>query len=719
MSLSSAGCIEVARDLGLSRVVMPRELSVEEIKRVHESTDIPVEAFVHGALCVAYSGQCLTSEALGGRSANRGQCAQACRLPYDLIVDGKFRDLGSQQYLLSPQDLAAFDLIPQLIAAGVCSFKIEGRLKTPEYVANITSHYRRAIDQALAGQPVQFTKEEVQEMELSFSRGFSHGWLDGNNHKVLVPGLSSAKRGIFLGTVREVTTSGVRVQLAASVARGDGIVFAGDRAAGEEQGGRVYDVRQRGQSMRGPVRNGMVELKMAPGALQLQALRPGQHVWKTDDPQLTKRWRQTFSGPDPLRRVPIDVHVRAEAGKPLFVEARLPVGRTCEVVSEVDLLVAEQHPLTVETLQTQLGRLGATPFVLRTLTAEISNRPMMPLSELGAVRKRLIVSLTEQMQTRTERKLAPESVLVRLRQEIRGRRASLGEPSTSDERSAKAADEGAALWVMCRRLEQVKPALATRPAGLYVDFHDIRQYRTAVAEAREAGIPVFVSTIRIQKPGEEGLAKIIERAQPDGILARNLATLRWSLDHQWPTIADFSLNAANDLTADWLIQLGAQHVVASYDLNRDQLLELVRHVPPEWLEVVIHQHMAMFHMEHCVFCSVLSPGTNKTNCGRPCDRHVVHLRDRMGKAHSLVADVACRNTLFNATAQSGAELVPGLRQAGVQRFRVELLEHDTAQTTRLIELHQQLLTGQLSGTTIWRTLRADNRVGITRGTNET
>ena len=136
MTLTSAECMAAVSDLNLSRVVLPRELSIEEIRRISNHTDMPLEAFVHGALCVAYSGQCLTSESLGGRSANRGQCAQACRLPYELICDGRDVELGDQKYLLSPQDLAAFDLTRELINAGVSSFKIEGRLKTPEYVAN-------------------------------------------------------------------------------------------------------------------------------------------------------------------------------------------------------------------------------------------------------------------------------------------------------------------------------------------------------------------------------------------------------------------------------------------------------------------------------------------------------------------------------------------------------------------------------------------------------
>src|SRR5258708_16198034 len=208
MTITSAAGVEFARELGCNLVVLARECSLKEIERIITSDSeaspvtrhpsLPLEVFVHGALCVAYSGQCLTSEALGGRSANRGQCAQACRMPYQIICDGEAVDLGETQYLLSPQDLAAFDLIPRLIELGVASLKIEGRLKTPEYVANITRQYRRAIDAAWEGRPIEFTPRDVREMELSFSRGFSHGFLDGTDHKVLVRGDHAKKRGVFL-----------------------------------------------------------------------------------------------------------------------------------------------------------------------------------------------------------------------------------------------------------------------------------------------------------------------------------------------------------------------------------------------------------------------------------------------------------------------------------------------------------------------------------------
>jgi len=159
-------------------------------------------------------------------------------------------------------------------------------------------------------------------------------------------------------------------------------------------------------------------------------------------------------------------------------------------------------------------------------------------------------------------------------------------------------------------------------------------------------------------------------------------------------------------------------VTASYDLNREQLLDLVGCLPARWLEVVIHQHMPLFHMEHCVFCAVLSPGTNKTNCGRPCDRHAVALRDRVGVEHVLQADVGCRNTLFNATAQSGAEVARQLAELGVRHFRLEMVDEDGPRVRKTIRLYQQLLAGQSSGKEVWRELQASNRVGVTRGTLE-
>ena len=321
MSLTSAECINKAQQLGIDRVVLARELSVREIAMIHRQTTVLLEVFVHGALCVAYSGQCLTSESLGGRSANRGQCAQACRLPYELICDGRDVDLGDQKYLLSPQDLAAYALIPELIEAGAAAFKIEGRLKTPEYVANITRHYRQAIDTAVTGAPVTFTPRQVEEMELSFSRGFSVGWLHGCDHKALVPATNSAKRGVLIGEVHDVRKGRVRIDLQRRLKAGDGLVFEGDRAAGQEQGGRVFSLTRAGKPLKEEVSSGLVELTFHGHSVDLRQLWPGQKVWKSDDPALTRRLRKSFATSDiEGRALSVEIHVDRSGGSTFAVE---------------------------------------------------------------------------------------------------------------------------------------------------------------------------------------------------------------------------------------------------------------------------------------------------------------------------------------------------------------------------------------------------------------
>lgn len=700
MSLTSAETIAVAAELGLSRVVLARELSTPEIKRIAGDTDLPLEVFIHGALCVAYSGQCLTSESLGGRSANRGQCAQACRLPYELVCDGEDKDLGAVQYLLSPQDLAGYAAIPDLIDAGVASLKIEGRLKTPEYVANITHHYRQAIDQALATGTVTISEDARRDMELSFSRGFSPGWLEGNDHKRLVPGLHSAKRGIELGTILDVGSQHIKVRLASPVALGDGLGISGVNA---DQGGRVYSLRDRkGEDHKEMSTGTVASIGFGHGDIAWDQIERGATVFKNDDPKLNRRLRQSFTGEDPVRRQPIDMSVVAETGAPFRLQGSLANGRTAQIIGSQPLSVAEKHPISESVLREKLGRLGGSPFELRKLEFRISGAPMVPMAVLNQARRDLVEALRAGLEQPPVRVLHKETAVKMLQPIVE---------------SPAAAEEHPRLAVLCRTLEQVE-ACVTKADLIYADFHDIRQYRRAIEVSRRQGTPIGLASVRMQKPGEMGLLRVLARHRPDLILARNLAAIDHCRRESIPFIADFSLNVSNHRSAEWLRSLGAQRVTASYDLNREQLSDLVDSLPASWMEVVVHQHMAMFHMEHCVFCAVLSPGTNKTNCGRPCDHHVVQLRDRVGALHTLQADVACRNTLYNEKPQSGAETVSELIGKSVRWLRVELLEERAASATKVISLYRQLLKGQVSAEDVWRELRAANRVGVTRGTLE-
>ena len=225
MSITSAQGAELARRFGASRVVLGRELSLADIARIRAQTDVELETFVHGALCVSYSGQCFSSEAWGGRSANRGQCAQACRLPYDLFVDGERRDLGDARYLLSPGDLYALHQVPELVAIGVHCLKIEGRYKDAEYVALTTQAYRQAVDEAWSGLPLSITAEQERDLEQVYSRGLGPHFLAGTNHQTAVRGRAPRHRGVRVGTVTALTPRGVVVELTETLKAGDGLVL--------------------------------------------------------------------------------------------------------------------------------------------------------------------------------------------------------------------------------------------------------------------------------------------------------------------------------------------------------------------------------------------------------------------------------------------------------------------------------------------------------------
>lgn len=710
MTITSAAAIGLAAELGIKRVVLARELSLKEIRMLAAESVLPLEVFVHGALCVAYSGQCLTSESFGGRSANRGQCAQACRLPYELVCDGQDRDLGDMKYLLSPQDLAAYDLIPQLIEAGVSSLKIEGRLKTPEYVANICQHYRVAIDAAVAGQPRVMSADEQRDMELSFSRGFSPGWLEGCDHKRLVPGLSSAKRGVWLGVIRHVRSDCFEIDSKVALAVGDGIVLEGDRLAGREIGGRIYELARDGQKV-SEAAAGLIEVHLQRGSFNTAHDLVGKSVWKTDDPRLGKRLRASFESPDAHKRVPINLEVKVAAGQPASLTANCPDGVRIEIKSQHVAEAARKHPLMLETLQEQFGRLGGSVYRLDGLTAEIEGNPMLPLSVLGSMRKQMIEQLDAARTQVQARVCDRRSVVKRLLDDV------IEQEENEESAEVPSSDTNARLIVLCRSLDQLEHTLACGVREVIADFQDRRQYADAARLARSAQAHLLVSTLRIHKPGEDGLFRMLMKCGADGWLARSLAALDFARRKNIPFVADFSLNVANPLTVEQLISWGAKRITLSYDLNRAQLLQLAGFVPSKWMEVVVHQHMPMFHMEHCVFCSTLSPGHNKSNCGRPCDRHDVKLRDRVGMEHVLHADIGCRNTLYNAQAQSGAEIVGDLIGLGLTAFRIELLRDAPAEEIgELINLYQQLLAGQRTGTEVWRALRADNRVGVTRGT---
>lgn len=727
MTITSAAGMEFARRLGCNLVVLARECSLKEIEKIQaaqfEGTSagpppMPLEVFVHGALCVAYSGQCLTSEALGGRSANRGECAQACRLPYTLLSDGKEIPLGDRRYLLSPQDLAGLELLPELARLRVASLKIEGRLKSPEYVANITRIYRQALDR-LASEPGLQTGEDARpgarlaasatdryEMEMAFSRGLYTGWFDGTNNQALVHGRFGTKRGVYLGTVAEVRKEGVVLRLEAPLKPGDGVVFDAGRPEGKEEGGRVFEVHPvRAAPLPGsgrPGNGGFSLLTFGWGHLDLRQVRPGNKVWKTSDPELEKRLRRSFAGDAPKYQRPVVFEAHGGVGRPMTVVARDDLGHVARADSAMPLASAETQPLTRERLEGQLGRLGGTPFFLEEVRCELAGEVMLPVSELNRLRREVVTELEAQRTRPLRWTLNPEPLVESP--------ARVAPPP-----AVPAADPE--LIVLIRTLSQLEAAMSWGAKTLYCDFEDPKKYRQAVGAFRAAGLAggsIWVAPPRVFKTGEDWTLTQTRSCDADGYLIRNYDHLRFFAGDR--KRGDYSLNVANRFAAEYFrSEFGLERLTASYDLNPSELEALLTGAPAEWFEVTIHQHMPMFHMEHCLFCAFLTTGTDYTNCGRPCDRNELKLKDRVGAEHPVKADAGCRNTVFNAVAQTGAELVGRLLTLGARHFRVEFVNESPAQVTQTLSKYRQLLRGEITGQQLWRELRLMNQLGVTRG----
>ncbi|MDX1953684.1 MAG: DUF3656 domain-containing protein [Verrucomicrobiota bacterium] len=697
MTITSAAGLEFARELGCNLVVLARECSMKEIADIRAATtndlsstsSLPLEVFVHGALCVAYSGQCLTSESLGGRSANRGECAQACRMPYELISNGKTVPLGYRKYLLSPQDLAGIEVLPELVRAGVSSLKIEGRLKSPEYVANITRVYRQALQRISENRSREWAvpAEEQYRLEMGFSRGLYTGWFKGINNQELAHARFGKKRGVYLGNVTRMGRDGVFVKLESSLKRGDGVVFDAGKPEGEEQGGRVYDLLESGTE---------TLLLFGRGAIDLNCIQPGNKVWKTSDPELDKELRQSFAGEQVRFQRPLHFEVHAALGQPLTVIARDEEGHVLREHSAFSLEMAQNRPLSEDLLREQLGRLGGTPFHLGKLTATIEGTPMVPVSELNRMRRSLVERLTV-LRSAPSRWVMNDVPAI----SFAAPRVERGDPE---------------LIGLVRSMEQLEAILQTDIKEVYCEFEDPKKYRQAVQRVRDAGEHrlAWVAPPRITKPGEEWILKQVLSSGADGYLVRNYDHLQFFEKERCR--GDFSLNVANPITAEYFInRFGLERVTASYDLNVAQLQALLGACDPSILEITLHQHMPMFHMEHCVFCAFLSNGTDYRNCGRPCDEQEVKIRDRVGAEHPLKADAGCRNTVFNARAQTGAEFFQELFLLGARSFRLEFLNEEGPEVIRTIEQYRKLLRGEISGIELWRDLKLVNQLGVTRG----
>ncbi len=705
MSITSVEGIHLAQQFGVRRVVLARELSLDEIRTIRAHTACELEMFVHGALCVSYSGQCFSSEAWGGRSANRGQCAQACRLPYEMIVDDHLKPLGDARYLLSPGDLYALHHIPEITQIGVSALKIEGRYKDANYVALTTSAYRKAVDEAWKGMPLSLSRAEELDLEQVYSRGLGPYFISGTNHQTVVKGRSPRHRGVLMGQVTRVLSDSVIISpdpasAAAPLKPGDGVVFdaANWRSPeADEEGGRIYHML--------PLRGGDVELRFGPGAINAGRIRTGDLVWRTHDPDLDKVARPFTQANTPVHKQPLHVSATAFEGEPLVLEWTLMERPQVRVTVRSDdpLGSAQNRAISARFVHEQLSRLGNTPYELAELDLKVHGQPFAPSSLLNQLRRQAVEQLLER--------------------QGQARPITIGDPLTTLATALDRAKQQAAsvepvmpqLHLLVRTPEQLEAALALQPASITLDYLDLYGLRPAVEQVQARGTTVRIASPRILKPGEERIVRFLLKLDCQ-ILVRSSGLL-YALQecNHPPLIGDFSLNAANTLSASMLLNLGLQRITPTHDLNAAQVAALAQKIGAEKLEVVAYQHLPVFHTEHCVFCRFLSEGTSYKNCGHPCEKHRVALQDVNGRAHPVMADVGCRNTVFGAEAQEASRHLDEWRHIGIQHIRLEFVHESAEQVIAVTSAFRENLMGNLSTNELTQQLHRVAPQGTTQG----
>lgn len=702
MTCTDAGSAALARELGASRVILARELSIEEIAKIRAESGVEVEVFVHGALCISYSGQCLTSEAIGGRSANRGACAQACRLPYELVVDGALVDTGERAYLLSPEDLESSSLVPELVRAGVASLKIEGRLKGPEYVAATTRLYRKAVDAVFGGEAP--TEDERRDALQTFTRGSGPGFLRGVDHQRLVEGRSCDHRGLPVGVLRRTERARGRawlvVALEGDVSRGDGLLVEGGLASEGELGGRVWAIEVGGEDVEVGRGGSVARLWLGPDVAPAE-LRAGRRVHKTSAPEVERRISARLAGNE--RKTRLSLRIGGDFGAAFVLEGTTERGARARVTGDAVIESARSAPIDEATLRDKLGRLGDSAYALDALEIELPPGAIVPISSLNRARRALVTALDEAASS-----AAHVTTHVKC-MDLISRAVPPDAPPPAP-----------GLFVLCRTLEQATAAIEAGAAGVYLDFLELTGTGEALRalRARPGGAFVGVAPPRIRKPGEEKIDRYLASLAPDAVLVRGLGALR-ELRARGPSggvaVGDFSLNVTNRITAAEVLARGLDAFTPSFDLDAAQLVALARTPFGPFMEIVLHHPMALFHMEHCVIAALLSHGRDYKTCGRPCESHRVSLRDRAGVEHPVEADVGCRNTVFHAKPQSAVELLPELARAGVRRFRIELVREGADDVAWLVAAYRRAIDEPARSASVWRELRTEGGYGVVKG----
>ena len=654
----------VMRRLGVERVVLARENTLEDIRRIREAEPaLGLETFIHGALCISYSGQCFMSGMISERSANRGSCAQSCRKDYTLTDDrtGVPLDRG---YLISTKDLAAHDHLAAIAELGVGCLKVEGRKKKPEYVATVTRSYRGWLDAIASGEAVRVpAPTDVEPLVQIFSRGNTGGMYGGRQGREYITRTQPDNRGVSVGTVVDQAGGELVVEVSRLLTVGDGIGFeAPDGLTAASVGGTVQEVRALGA--RGGTHRLAITVRSAGRPVRVDA---GWRIVRTSDVTLLADAQATFASvPVPARVTArrVDVRCFGHAGGPLKTLWRCGDVEVT-VRGEVPLAPASKRALDAVQLREQLGRLGGTPFRLGSLDLTgLAEGLFLPVSELNRLRQEAVAALEEQVGWVDASDAA-----------IREAHIASSVAHVSHEASPRSLDAPFALRATVYDLDAARAAAAGGATEIVLDpflrhpAPPVARVRTLQAELASAGIALRLRTPSIVRPTERrALDKWMALELP--LLSGHLGLVAAEGGAGREVVADYAVNAFNQHTAAFLFELGASRITASIELTVGELVQLVAPWQGAGFDVVAYGRPEGMTLEHCVLSAAFD--REPTTCRDLCvQKHpVVSLTDPAGYTFAVATDSACRNRLLHSRPIDASAFLPELWSCGIRGFQL-------------------------------------------------
>ena len=660
MTIHNAEGVKFLQQMSVKRVVLSREMSLQEIKRIKSETGMEIETFIHGALCFSYSGQCLLSSMIGGRSGNRGYCAQPCRK--------KYRAGDIEGYLLSPKDLNMSEHIPALIEAGIDSFKIEGRMKRSEYVAGVVRIYRRLIDRYVK-EPAKFgvTDDEKHTLRQLFNRGFTTGYFFENPVSELMSRKYPHNLGTRLGRVvdYEPRRRMVSINLTAPLRTGDGIGIGGRDTGvtvkGMFIGKKMVNTADQGSTVKVPLED---------------EVETGEPVFKTYDSLLMASLEVKNIG-----KIPVKMSFKAHVGEP--VELFISDGENCIKIQGGSASAAESKPISKSAIAEQLKKLGNTIFEAQETDFEIDENIFIPVSEINSLRREGINRLL-QVRTRKWKRQCDKPNIQPGKKRIKTGSPILAVNTGSIESFKAAVDAGADVIYIGGETyvdsEKNKKPQINADKRRYIEE---LFYREAIEYGRKNGVCVFISTPRIVKNINEllylfSLQRTHNDLSPDGFLVANPGLL-YHLRKMYPAapiVLDNPFNIFNRLTMEYLLR-SSQRVTLSPELTLKEIKTMTSYGSTE---CIVHGNFPLMVSEHD-----LARGLFPGEAGEVC------LKDEKGFVFPVKTDLQGRTYIMNSREFCMLEHVPDLIKAGVDCLRIEAGTYDRKTTERITRAYRDAM----------------------------